>query len=176
MTYITSEMIAFYISLTTNVCFAALFIYHLAKEKSNKSLMILAGCLSLSMAFGHSLEAYRGELDQSGWTYYNLIINWYLIHVSVNAVLLSAIYGLHRAFSIPLHYVVRYVFRCLMLSIVLNVAMHLDRIVLGNRDTDWLYTLYSLGENTVVVFVFMSVLLARKWSEVFRWLQLAHSR
>lgn len=176
MAYITSEIIAFYVTLSINVCYAALFVYHFIKSDTNRSLKILAGTLCLSMACLHVLTGYQNALDKASMVYYNLVVNWYVIQVGVNGVLLAVIYGLHRGLKVPFVHTVDYVFRGIALSIILNVMVHIDVRVLGNRDSDWLYTLYSVGENLIVVFVFFSVLIARKWSEVLKWLQSAHSQ
>lgn len=174
MTHLSADMIFFYIGLVTNLCFAALFVYHFTKQNSNKSLMILAGVLCLNMVFNHVINGYKGTLEQSSLTYYNLVVNWYLIHLISNGAALICVFALHRAFKVQFHYVVRYVYRCIMLSMAMNLAMHMDLMVLGNRDTDWLYSMYTYGENLLLCFVFVSVVVARKWSEVFRWLQSAH--
>ncbi len=176
MEYLTKDLMVFYITLTATICYGLLFVYHFVKKESNKSLMILAGCLCLAMVFAHSFTSYKNELDKSSLAFYNSAIHLYLIWMVLNAITLFAITGLHRIFRLEYHDVVKYVLRCLGLSIVLNMILHVDIILLGNRDSTLLYSVYSYGENLINVFVFCSVLIARKWSEVFKWLQLAHSR
>ncbi len=175
MTYITADIIAFYITLGVNISFAGLFLYHVFKHKPNKSLMLLCGGLSIFMALSHVLTSYKSSLDQATMVYYNLVVNWYLIHMTLAGALVGSIYGLHRVFTLKLHPSVRYVFFAMLFSMGLNGAMHVDLMMLGNDDTHWLYTLYSLGENILMLFVFCSVLVARRWSEVFAWFRAAHS-
>ncbi|NQZ09436.1 MAG: hypothetical protein HRT35_19970 [Algicola sp.] len=176
MEYLTTDLIVFYITLTANICYGLLFVYHFVKKDSNKSLMILAGSLCLAMAVIHTFTSYKIGLDKSSLMFYNSVIHVYLIWMIINAITLFAITGLHRLLALPYHDTVKYVLRCLGLSIVLNMIMHVDIILLGNRDSTLLYSLYSYGENLITAFMFCSVLVARKWSEVFKWLQLAHSR
>jgi hypothetical protein len=64
----------------------------------------------------------------------------------------------------------------MFISMGVNLAMHIDIMMMGNRDTAWLYVLYSYSENIINIFLFVSVLVARRWSEVFSWLKSAHSR
>jgi hypothetical protein len=139
-------------------------------------MMILAGCLCLAMIFSHSFSSYKNALDKSTIEFYTLSVNQFLIWMTLNAVVIMIFCALHRLFKRPMHYVVRYIFRCLSISIVLNIALHIDMVVMENTQPNGLWTLYSWGESLMTIFMFFSVLIARKWSEVFNWLQTAHSR
>lgn len=174
MQYLHAEL-AFYITITSNIAYALLFIYHFVKKQSNKSLMILAGCLCLSMVLNHVFISYRDSLDMAGEVYLSLIVNYYLVMLILNAIVIVSIALLHQVLKVPCHYVVRYIFRCMLISIALNMALHFDVMIVGNKEPYELWTLYSIVENGITVFMFFSVLIARKWSEVFKWLQLAHS-
>jgi hypothetical protein len=176
MEYLLSGKIEFYISMSVNIFFAIVFIYHYIKTETNNSIKILAGCLCLSMAAIHFFIAYRSGLDKSSLLYYHLTVNNYLLLMVLNSVTVIMVFLLHRLLNVRFHYVGYYVYRCIFFSIVLNLSMHIDIIVGGNREANWLWTLYSYGENTLNIIIFSSVLIARKWGEVFKWLQLAHSR
>jgi len=176
MEYLAAGLGEFLISTATNISYALLFLYHFLKRNTNNSLMILAGCLCMAMVFNHFFISYKLTLDKDSAEYFQLVLSHYTIWALLNGVVILTIQLLHRLIKVPYHYVVRYVFRCLCLSIVLNLAVHVDIIMLENRESNALWTVYSYGENILNVFTFFSVLIARQWSEVFRWLQLAHAR
>lgn len=176
MEFLSTDLIVYYITITTNICYAFLFVYHFLKKDTNDSLMILAGCLCVAMVFNHVFATYMNSLDRTSIEYYTFAVNQFSVWTIVNCVAITSIYGLHRVLNVPFHYVARYVYRGACISILFNVALHVDIIMLGNRDPYWLWTTYSYGENVITIFMFCSVLVARKWSEVFKWLQLAHAR
>ncbi|MCJ8272455.1 MAG: hypothetical protein MJK04_24030 [Psychrosphaera sp.] len=62
MEYLTTDLIVFYITLTAISCYGVLFVYHFVKKDSNKSLMILAGCLCLAMVVIHTFTSYKNGL------------------------------------------------------------------------------------------------------------------
>ena len=176
MEYLTTDTLVLYLTTATNVLYGALFVWHLIGKNTNKSLMILSGCMCVAMLFVHSFTVYKNELDKMGLMYYHIVVNQMLIWILLNAVIFTAIAGLHRALNVRYHYVTRYVFRCIVISVLLNMAMHIDLIVLENKEPWGLWTLYSWGENLMTLFMFLSILVARRWSEVFRWLRSAHSQ
>ena len=171
-----SEEAALYLSMTSNLAYAVLFIFHFVKKNSNKSLMVVAGCMCLHMVFIHGFLAYMLSFDKSTPSYLNLIVDVYLIWIAHSAVTSITIFVLHKLSKVKFHYNVRYVFYGLMVITLLNFVMYIDIIVMGNREAYWLWTVFSYGENIVNLFILLSILIARQWSEVFKWLQLAHSR
>jgi hypothetical protein len=176
MNYIQADVILSYISIVIITCYTLLFIYHFVKKQSDKSLMILVGCLCLSSVFNYSFESYINSLDKKGAEYADVIGLYYLTWIMHSAITSIAIVLLHVFLKVKFHYVNHYILYSLMVSTSLNLAMHIDIMVMGNRDPYWLWTVYSYGENMINVFMFLSIMVGRKWSEVFRWLQLAHSR
>jgi hypothetical protein len=176
MSYIQADVVIFYLSVVTITCYTLLFVYHFVKKQSDKSLMILAGCLCLYSVFIYSFESYITSLDKQGAEFANVIVYYYPTWIIHSAITSTAIVLLHVFSKIKFHYVNRYVLYGLMAITLLNLAMYIDIIVMGNREPYWLWTVFSYGENMINVFVFSSIMVGRKWSEVFRWLQLAHSR
>jgi hypothetical protein len=174
-TYIQLDITLIYISLVTITCYTLLFIYHFVKKESNKSLMILAGCMCLYSISNHSFNAYLVSLDESSIEYAHVATVNYLIWIIHSAITSIAIFLLHKFFKIIFHYTVRYILYSLMAISLLNLAMYVDIIVMGNREAYWLWPFFSYSENMVNLFMFLSVLTARKWSEVFKWFRLAHS-
>ena len=175
MNYLSADSILINISLITNICYAFLFIYHWIRKNTNKSLMILSGYLCLTMVFTHVFTPYLETLDKTSPEYYDLIVNIYFIWIIQNSITFLAVSWTHKLLKIEFHYNVRYIFRCLVISTLLNTAMHIDIIEMGNREYYWLWSVFSYGENGINLFMFLSILIARKWSEVFKWLQSAHS-
>jgi hypothetical protein len=175
MTHLSADLVVFYMTISANISYALLFVYHFVKKDTNKSLMILAGCLCLAMSFVHVFSSYKDALDKASLVYYHIVMNKHLILVMLNALVVIAIFTLHRVLKVQYHYVARYLLRCICLSIALNTILHIDIVVLENREPYWLWSVYSYGENIMTVFMFCSVLVARKWSEVFQWLQSAHA-
>jgi hypothetical protein len=171
-----NEEAAFYITITSNIAYALLFVYHFVNKNPNKSLMILTGYMCLNMVFMHVLLSYEGSLDRTSDQYYSLFNNYYLIWMIQASITFLAIFWTHKLLKTEFHYVIRYVLRGLVMILALNMAMHIDIIEMGNREYYWLWTVFSYGENVVNLFMFLSILIARKWSEIFKWLQLAHSR
>lgn len=176
MNYITSDTASFYIALTSNIIYALLFIYHLVKKDANKSLMILSGSLCTLMVISHLFFSYKASLSHEGVEYYNIATHYYLVLMVLNSSLAIAIFSLHKIFKVPMNYICHYIFRCIFVSILLNFAMDINVVKMGNREPFWLWSLYSYAENITNIIMFLSVIIARKWSEVFRWLQLAHTR
>jgi hypothetical protein len=176
MQHLTADLIAYTISVSANICYVLLFLYNAMKKDTNYSLLMLSGSLCLAMAFALYLTSYRGALDKSSTEYYALAVNNYLIWVILDSFFVMTVFVSHRILNVPFHHAVKYVYRCIFVSIVLNIAMHIDIIVLGNRDTQWLYSTYDYTQNFVTIFMFASVLVARKWSEIFKSLPLALSR
>lgn len=177
MSYITSDLTVFLVvTITANISYALLFIYHLTKKDTNKSLMIIAGCLCLAMIFFHLFALYKESLPTTSDSYRFVTTNFYLIWLAENSILVLLIASLHKVFKIQYHQAAYYINRCMMISIFLNLAIYIDIIQLSNRTPYWLWTLYSYGQVSITLFMFLSVVVARKWSEVFRWTMLAHSR
>lgn len=176
MEYLISDSTLYAITITTNICFALLFIYNMVKKDTNYSLLSLSGCLCLAMAFVHYFTSYTAGLDKSGAEFYALIVNGHLISVILSSFTVMSVFVCHRILNVPFHPAVRYVFRAIFVSVLLNFALHIDIMVLGNRDTTWLFALYSYGENVITLYMFLSVLIARKWSEVFRYFPQVQSR
>ncbi|MFT4924638.1 MAG: hypothetical protein ACI8WB_000721 [Phenylobacterium sp.] len=174
MQYINAE-IGFYFTMFSNIAYAVLFVYHFVKKKTNKSLMILAGCLCLSMVFAHVVLGYIGALDKTSAMYKEYFHNYFSMWVLLNSAIVLSVFMIHKLLKVEPHYVVRYIYRCLVITIILNAVMHVDVVVMGHREANGLWTLYSISENILAAFMFFSLLIARKWSEVFKWLQLAHS-
>jgi hypothetical protein len=94
MKYLTAELIVYYITITANIFYAALFIYHAYKKDTNKSLMIVSGCLCLSMAFLHSFSSFINSLDKTSSTYSEVIVNVYLIWITLSSSVILSIYTL----------------------------------------------------------------------------------
>lgn len=176
MDYLTTDQTAYYITMAINISYGVLFLYHCLFRSTHNSLMIITGSLCVVAVFLHLFSAYQMTMDKSGWWYQQIMSNHYLILVILNSVLMLVVFALHRTSGTEFHTTTRYVFRCLMISIGLNLAMHVDILVLRNNEPYWLWSVYSYGENLMNIFMFFSVLIARRWSEVFRWLQLAHAR
>lgn len=174
MSYITEDTIAFYITMSANVAYAILFVYHLKQKDTNKSLLISTGCLCLFMVFLHSFSSYKASLPVTSEIYQQLANNYYIAWVIQDAILIIVLFLLHQLFKAQYHYAVIYIYRCMILSIFINVAVHTDITILGNRDPNWLWSLYSYTENFINVFLFLSVVIARRWSDIFNWLKLAH--
>lgn len=176
MEFLATDSTVYYITIAMTVSYGLLFLYHCIKKTTNSSLTIIAGSLCVGMVFIHLFSSFKNTMDRDSWLFAQMVVNQYLIWVVLNCGMLLTIFMLHKFCKTQFHYVTRYVFRCLCISITLNLAIHMDIIILGNRDSNWLWTAYSYGEYMMSVFMFCSVLIARKWSEVFRWLQLAHAQ
>jgi hypothetical protein len=161
MTFLAADSIELYITLTTNIVYAFLFI---------------SGCLCLGMTFTHSFTVYISSIDKNTTEYTELINHIYLIWISQSALTSTAIIVIHTVFKIPFHGISGFIIYSFLVRTFLNLAMHIDIIEMGNRDPYWLWTLYSYGENTLNILMFLTVLIARRWEEVFRWIKLAHSR
>ena len=171
----TYDSLVFVLTITANIAYALLFIYHATKKDPNRSLMITSGCLCLAMAFVHSFSAYVGSLAVTGVEYKQLTTHYYSILVMLNSVTVIAIASLHHSLKVGYHDVVFYVYRCIFIALLLNIAMYIDVIVMGNRGADVLDTVYFYGEHAMTIFMFCSVFIARKWSDVFKWLKLGHA-
>lgn len=176
MEFLATDSTVYYITIAMTVSYGLLFLYHCIKKDTNSSLTIIAGCLCVGMVFIHLFSSFKNAMDSDSWLASQMVLNQFLIWVVLNCSMLLAIFTIHKISKTQFHFVTRYVFRCLCISIALNLAIHIDIIIFGNRDPNWLWTAYSYGENLMSVFMFCSVLIARKWSEVFRWLQLAHAQ
>jgi hypothetical protein len=176
MSYIATASFTYLaIGIAVNISYAFLFIYHLTKKETCKSIMIVAGCLCLAMMFFHISTLYLNTLATTSEAYKFVATNFYLIWLAENSTIILLISLLHKIFKIQCHHVVYYINRCMGISIFLNIAMYIDIIQLGNREPYWLWSLYSYGQNAFTLFMFASVVIARKWSEVFKWLLSAHS-
>lgn len=176
MYFLAADSIELSISLVTNIVYGLLFLFHFTKKERNSSLMILAGCLCVAMAFTHSLTAYISALDKASDTYATVINHVYLIWIMQSTITSFSIYLLHKLTHVLFHSAAIYVLSGLMIITLLNLSMHIDIIEMGNKEPYWLWTVFSYGENLVNAFMFLSILIARQWSEVFKWLHLAHSR
>jgi len=176
MEYIATYQTVYYITMAMNVCYGLLFLYHCLYRSTNNSLMIITGSLCVAAVIVHLFSSYQMTMDKSGWLYQLVTFNHYMIFVILNSTLMLVVFALHKSSNTSFHVTTRYVFRCLSVSILLSFAMHIDIMVLENSEPNWLWSVYSYGENLMTVFMFLSVLIARKWSEVFKWLQLAHAR
>jgi hypothetical protein len=175
MTYIQEDVVLFYVGVAAITCYTLLFIYHFVKKESDKSLMILVGCLCLSSVFLYSFGSYILSLDIKGAEYANIVVHYYPIWIIHSAVTSTAIILLHILLKVKFHHVNHYIIYSLLAITFLNLAMYIDIIVMGNKEPYWLWTVFSYGENMINIFMFSSIMVGRKWSEVFRWLQLAHS-
>ncbi|MFT4927567.1 MAG: hypothetical protein ACI8WB_003678 [Phenylobacterium sp.] len=171
----TYDSLIFVLTITANIAYALLFIYHATKKNPNSSLMITSGCLCLAMAFVHSFSAYVDSLAVTGAEYKQMTTHFYSIMVMLNSVTVIAIMLLHRTLKVNYHDVVFYVYRGIFIALLLNMAMYIDLIVMGNREANMLWTVFSYGEHAITVFMFCSVFIARKWSDVFKWLKLGHA-
>ena len=176
MEFLAAGSTVYFITIAMTVSYGLLFLYHCVKKDTNNSLTIIAGCLCVGMVCIHLLSSFQNTMDKDNWFMSQMVLNQFLIWVILNCGMLLSIFVLHKVSKTQFHYVTRYVFRCLCISVALNLAIHIDIIILGNRDPNWLWSVYSYGEYVMSSFMFCSVLVARKWSEVFRWLQLAHAQ
>lgn len=176
MEFIQTDLTVFRLTSAMLVSYGLVFLYHCVKKNTNNSLTIISGCLCVGFVFVHIFSSIKNTMDRDSHLFLQVILNQYLIWVVFNCSLILIIFLVHKISKTEFHYVTRYVFRCLSISVVLHLIVHMDMVVLKNQDSYLLWSLYSHAELLMNIFILCSVLIARKWSEVFRWLQLAHAR
>ncbi|MBD56455.1 hypothetical protein AAEU31_06720 [Pseudoalteromonas sp. SSMSWG5] len=123
--------------------------FYVSELNKDKSLLIT----SFFMAVSYFSSNHFINLESSNT---NLYIEWFIYDVITLAFILISHYFLSKT-SIA----AKYIYAGLVVNSVLYALIHIDLIVLWNREVWWFWTFYSIGVN-VVDFLMIVALITNK--------------
>jgi hypothetical protein len=94
--------------------------------------------------------------------------NFYLALISYDLITLSLIYFIHKSFGIIRSVGFKYILIGLIFNSLLNCIIHIDIMVLSNREQWWYWSFYSIGINTVDLLMACALIMNRDYLGLIR--------
>lgn len=127
-----------------------------AEFKSDNSLLLTSGVMATSYLLSdHYFTFDVGTRVYSQWAIYDIVT-------------IAAIFLLHFIVKIKTTTPCKYIYLGLTVNTLLFYFMHLDILVMQNKDAWWLWSLYSYGVNAIDYIMIITLIVGKDWLGLVR--------